>query len=68
MNILLAGNDRVYPGLELVIYSTMNHNKNINWFIFTMDITIINDDTNEAKAFTGLGKWERKIENDSKVI
>ena len=59
MNILLAGNDIVYPGLELVIYSTMNHNKNINWFIFTMDITIINDDTNEAKAFTGLGKWER---------
>lgn len=59
MNILLAGNDKVYVGMELVIYSTMAHNKNINWFIFTMDITIKNEETKEGKDFKGLGAWER---------
>ena len=31
MNILMTGNDRVYPGMELAIYSTLTHNKGINW-------------------------------------
>ena len=40
MNIMLAGNSGVYDGMELVIYSTMTHNRNINWYIFTMDIEV----------------------------
>ena len=59
MNILLAGNNKVYPGMELVIYSTMAHNQNINWYIFTMDIEIRDDDTGNVEAFTGIGPWER---------
>lgn len=40
MNIMLAGDVGVYDGIELVIYSTMTHNKDINWYIFTMDIEL----------------------------
>lgn len=40
MNIMLAGNAGVYDGIELVIYSTMTHNRNINWYVFTMDIEL----------------------------
>lgn len=40
MNIMLAGNSGVYDGIELVIYSTMTHNKDINWYVFTMDIEL----------------------------
>lgn len=59
MNILLAGNNKVYPGMELVVYSTMAHNQNINWFIFTMDIEIVDDETCKVNGFKGLGPWER---------
>ena len=37
MNILMSGNDHVYPGMELAIYSTLTHNKGIKWYIFTME-------------------------------
>lgn len=40
MNIILAGNVNMVPGFEIVIYSTMLHNKSINWHIFTMDIVV----------------------------
>lgn len=59
MNILLAGNNRVYPGMELVIYSTMYHNTGVNWFIFTMDITIEDEAKGLKKDFIGIGPWER---------
>lgn len=38
MNIMMCGDSRAYVGLELVMYSTLTHNKHINWYIFTMDI------------------------------
>lgn len=38
MNIVMCGDSRAYCGIELVIYSTLTHNKNINWYIFSMDI------------------------------
>lgn len=40
MNIMMAANSDVYNGVELVVYSTMTHNKNINWYIFTMDLAV----------------------------
>lgn len=58
INILMAGNDVVYPGMELAIYSTLTHNKGINWHIFTMDITIERDD-GLCRDFHSLNEWQR---------
>lgn len=70
MNMLIAGNNKVYPGMELVIYSTLSHNKGINWYVFTMDIVLDDDGNNrpmEQRYFEGLGEWHknklRKIVN-----
>ncbi len=38
MNILMAASDNMYDGLELVVYSTMAHNKNVHFYIMTMEI------------------------------
>ena len=34
MNILLAVNSNVYSGMEVVIYSLMKYNRNINYISF----------------------------------
>lgn len=52
MNIVMAANDYVYTGVELTIYSTLTHNKNINWYILTMDI-----DLNTGYHYIGLHDW-----------
>jgi len=39
MNILMAADKGMMCGLETVIYSTMLHNVNVNWYIFTMNIS-----------------------------
>lgn len=51
MNIVMAANESVYCGVELAIYSTLTHNKNINWYILTMDITLDN-----GQIFNGLSE------------
>ena len=38
INILMAASDNMYDGLELVICSTMAHNKNVHFYIMTMNI------------------------------
>lgn len=43
MNVLMSGDARVYPGIEIAIYSMMTHNKNVNWYILTMDIVMVTD-------------------------
>lgn len=53
MNITLAGDRNVLTGIELVIYSTMLHNKNINWRILTMDIAIP-DQNGQMRQFCGI--------------
>ncbi len=58
MNILMSGNDHIYPGMELAIYSTLMHNKNINWYIFTMDIET-DMGNGEIMVFHGLDKWQK---------
>lgn len=54
MNVVMAANDTVYCGLELVIYSTLTHNKNINWYILTMDIGLPN-----GQAFRGIDEAQK---------
>ena len=38
MNILMSASDNMYDGLELVVYSTMAHNKNVHFYLMTMEI------------------------------
>ncbi len=54
MNIALAGDRNVMSGIELVIYSTMLHNKNIHWYILTMDVDVVNEHTGQVSRFHGL--------------
>ena len=44
MNIMMAGNEKVYFGIELAIYSTMFHNKNVHWYIVSMDYDQIQEE------------------------
>ena len=59
MNIVMSGNSTVFTGMELAIYSTLTHNKNINWYIFTMDITIISPEGNSIQ-YKGLTNWQKE--------
>ena len=40
MNILMAGNDVTYSGIELAIYTLLTHNKHCNIYIFTMNVNV----------------------------
>lgn len=40
MNILIAASDNMYDGLEVVVCSTMKHNKNVHFYLMTMTINI----------------------------
>lgn len=57
MNILLASNSDAYRGVELVVYSLLTHNKNVNIYIFTMDIFLHYADGSE-RHFYPLTEWE----------
>jgi lipopolysaccharide biosynthesis glycosyltransferase len=57
MNIMLAGNDKVYYGIELVIYSTMAHNKNVHWYIVTMDYEQQHESQNAVHVYKGFQEW-----------
>lgn len=59
MNIVMSGNSTVYTGMELAIYSTLTHNKHINWYIFTMDIVVATP-SGETIVYEGLTEWQRK--------
>lgn len=58
MNIVMSANDFVYSGLELVIYSTLSHNKNINWYILTMNIAL-QDEMGGMKIYSGIQQDEQ---------
>lgn len=55
MNIVMAANDMVYTGVELAIYSILTHNKNVNWYILTMDIELDN-----GWHYIGLHDWMKE--------
>lgn len=58
MNILICGDNRMYPGIELVVYSLMHHNQNVNIYIFTMDIEVKHPDGAICR-YISLGDWEK---------
>ena len=58
IDILMAANKNVYTGIEMVIYSTMYHNKNIRWHIFTMNVTLSNNGV--ENVFAGLSEDDQK--------
>ena len=57
MNVLLCGNDIVYTGMELVVYSLLTHNKNVNIYIFTMDVEL--DNNGEVTIYKSLTDWQK---------
>lgn len=59
MNVLFAGNDVVYTGLELAIYSLLTHNKHVNIFIFTMSVEVPNHETGEITVYEALTDWQQ---------
>lgn len=63
MNIIMAGDKGMMAGIEAVIYSTMMNNVNVNWYIFTMNISCIIG--GNKRDFIGLDnndeKWLKKI-------
>lgn len=59
MNILMAANENVYSGLELVIYTTLTHNTHVNFYIFTNDIDI-HDNSGNGYKYLGINE-EHKV-------
>ena len=59
MNVLLCGDNGMYVGMELVVYTLMHHNKNVNLYIFTMDIDVMHPN-GEAVQYKSLGEWQRQ--------
>lgn len=63
MNILLCVDQRALKGAELVIATTMKHNRDVNWYIFTMDLDFKTGDG--GIIYRGLTdddvNWLRKI-------
>ena len=59
MNILMAANDTMIEGLELVIYSLLTYNKNINIYIFTMDIDVDHEDEHYIQHFDALSDYNK---------
>lgn len=59
MNLLMAGNNAVYTGIELCIYSLLTHNKGVNIYIMTMDIEVDDEFGNHLKH-DSIGEWEQK--------
>lgn len=57
MNIMMAGNEKVYFGIELAVYSTMFHNKNVHWYIVSMNYDQIQEDGSIVR-FSGLEEWQ----------
>lgn len=54
MNILLSANTTAYPGLEVVLYSLLTHNKNCRIYIFTMDIDVRTDNEGGMVHYVGV--------------
>lgn len=59
MNILMASDSNTYTGVELAVYTIMQHNRNVNFYIFTMDIEVDNKALQEIKVYKGLCDWHK---------
>lgn len=58
MNILMSGDDSMYDGFELVVYSTMKHNKDVHWYFFTMNISC--PICGNMRDFREIPDWQRQ--------
>lgn len=56
MNILLCGNAGVFDGMELVIYTTLQHNKGVHFYVFTMDVEVQHPD-GRIEGYIGLDDY-----------
>lgn len=61
MNIMLALNDAIVSGALCVLCSTMKHNKNVNWYILTMDIDMKYPTEPEVTRYTAIRDYKRKL-------
>ena len=64
LHLLISGDRRVMPGLEALVYSTMKHNRNVVWHLFTMEVQINHGD-GTGTGYYGIteedAKWLRRI-------
>lgn len=64
MHIAIAGNGKVLSGMELLIYSTMLHNRDVIWHVMTGDLKVDNGD-GTGTIYGGISEtdceWLRKI-------
>lgn len=55
MNVLISTNAKAFIGAELVVYSFMQHHKNVHWYVTTLNIAI-NDPYGKKHVHEGIGK------------
>lgn len=58
MNVVLAANDQVCDGVELVLYSLLTHNKGVNIFIFTMSYLEVEHDNGLVIIYRGINETQ----------
>lgn len=51
MNIVIAGDISMVPGMEVVIYSVMKHNRNVHWHILTMDCEVDHKEESTIRVY-----------------
>lgn len=66
MNILMSSDSTTYPGLELVIYTMLTHNKNVDFYIFTMDMEM--DDKEHCQMFVYRGLSDEQKGKLRKIV
>lgn len=60
MNVLIAGNDVAYDGIELVVYTLLSTNKDVNIYIFTMDADIYNPETGCGTMYKSIQPYQKE--------
>ena len=53
MNVLISTNAKAFIGAELVVYSFMQHHKNVHWYVTTLNVAI-NDEYGEKHVHDGI--------------
>lgn len=59
MNVMLAADDTLIDGLELVLWTLLTHNKHVNIYIATMNITIYEKEMNAFHKYNTITKEHR---------
>ena len=57
MNVVMCGDRTVYEGMILALYTLLTHNKNVNIYILSMNISV-EDNFGKVKNYTALGESE----------